>query len=61
MAKCEAILPAYLIGMVLAPFFLREKEHARRLRAGAFVFLTPFYFLKADRSSSFQLVQSAFV
>ncbi len=61
LAKCEAILPAYLIGMVLAPFFLKEKEHARRLRAGAFVFLTPFYFLKAGSLVRFSVVQSAFV
>lgn len=47
MAKSEAVLPAYLIGMVLAPFFLKDKVLATRMRVMAFTLLTPFYFLKA--------------
>jgi Kef-type K+ transport system membrane component KefB len=46
-AKSEAVLPAYLVGMVLAPFFLRQRDIAHRLRIIAFTILTPFYFLKA--------------
>jgi Kef-type K+ transport system membrane component KefB len=33
--------------MVLAPFFMHQKELQRRMRAICFAFLTPFYFLKA--------------
>jgi Kef-type K+ transport system membrane component KefB len=47
LAKSEAVLPAYLVGMVLAPFFIRNRELQHRMRAIAFAFLTPFYFLKA--------------
>src|SRR5215475_8558213 len=47
LGQSEAVLPAYLIGMVLAPFFMRQKELQRRMRAICFAFLTPFYFLKA--------------
>ncbi|MDE2230038.1 MAG: cation:proton antiporter [Alphaproteobacteria bacterium] len=47
LGKSEAVLPAYLVGMVLAPFFLRNRELQRRMRAICFAFLTPFYFLKA--------------
>ncbi len=47
MAKSEAVLPAYLIGMVLAPFFLQDRVLAQRMRVMAFTLLTPFYFLKA--------------
>ena len=47
LAKSEAVLPAYLVGMVLAPLFLGNRELANRIRAIAFAFLTPFYFLKA--------------
>jgi Kef-type K+ transport system membrane component KefB len=47
LAKSEAVLPAYLIGMVLAPVFLQDKELTHRVRAIAFAVLTPFYFLKA--------------
>ena len=46
-ARSEAVLPAYLIGMVLAPIFLADKELTHRVRVIAFTILTPFYFLKA--------------
>jgi Kef-type K+ transport system membrane component KefB len=47
LGKSEAVLPAYLIGMALAPFFLARKDLQLRMRAICFAFLTPFYFLKA--------------
>jgi Kef-type K+ transport system membrane component KefB len=43
----EAVLPAYLIGMALAPAFQHDPELPHRMRAIAFAILTPFYFLKA--------------
>lgn len=46
-AKSEAVLPAYLVGMVLAPLFLADRTLAQRIRVIAFSILTPFYFLKA--------------
>jgi Kef-type K+ transport system membrane component KefB len=46
-AKSEAVLPAYLIGIVLAPIFLKDRELMNRVRVIAFSVLTPFYFLKA--------------
>jgi len=46
-AKSEAVLPAYLIGMVLAPTFAKYHMLAQRMRAIAFAGMTPFYFLKA--------------
>jgi Kef-type K+ transport system membrane component KefB len=46
-AGSEAVLPAYLVGMVLAPTFLKDHELPHRLRIVAFSILTPFYFLKA--------------
>ena len=47
MAGSEAVLPAYLVGMVLAPTFLKDRELPHRMRIIAFSILTPFYFLKA--------------
>jgi Kef-type K+ transport system membrane component KefB len=47
LGKSEAVLPAYLIGMALAPFFMNQKGLQVRMRAICFAFLTPFYFLKA--------------
>ncbi len=46
-AGSEAVLPAYLVGMVLAPTFLKDRELPHRMRVVAFTILTPFYFLKA--------------
>lgn len=46
-ARSEAVLPAYLIGIVLAPVFLKDRELMNRVRVIAFSILTPFYFLKA--------------
>jgi Kef-type K+ transport system membrane component KefB len=46
-AKSEAVLPAYLIGLVVAGVFLRDKTLVNRMRSIAFAIFTPFYFLKA--------------
>ena len=46
-AGSEAVLPAYLVGMVMAPTFLKDRELPNRIRIVAFTILTPFYFLKA--------------
>jgi Kef-type K+ transport system membrane component KefB len=46
-AKSEAVLPAYLVGLVIAGTFLRDRTLAQRMRSIAFSLLTPFYFLKA--------------
>jgi Kef-type K+ transport system membrane component KefB len=43
----EPILPAYLVGMVLAGTLLRERPLVARLRTLAFTILTPFYFIRA--------------
>ena len=46
-ADSEAVLPAYLIGMVLAGTVGKDHALIRRLRTLAFGLLTPFYFLRA--------------
>jgi len=46
-ADSEAVLPAYLLGMVLAGTVGRDHGLIRRLRTLAFGFLTPFYFIRA--------------
>lgn len=58
-AKSEAVLPAYLVGMVLAPFFLANRALANRIRVTAFTLLTPFYFLKAGSLVELETVVSA--
>ena len=46
-ADSEAVLPAYLIGMVLAGTVGRDHALIRRLRTLTFGLLTPFYFIRA--------------
>lgn len=43
----EAVLPAYLAGMVLAGSAARDTHWIRRLRTLTVGFLTPFYFIRA--------------
>ncbi|NDU93187.1 MAG: cation:proton antiporter [Ferrovum sp.] len=46
-ADSEAVLPAYLIGMVLAGTVGKDHVLVRRLRTLCFGLLTPFYFIRA--------------
>lgn len=46
-AQSEAVLPAYLVGMVLAGTVGKDHVLVRRLRTLTFGFLTPFYFIRA--------------
>lgn len=46
-ADSEAVLPAYLLGMVLAGTVGKDHVLVRRLRTLTFGLLTPFYFIRA--------------
>jgi Kef-type K+ transport system membrane component KefB len=46
-AGSEAVLPAYVAGLVVAGVFLHDRVLMDRLRAIAFALLTPFFFLRA--------------
>ncbi|HEY3145354.1 MAG TPA: cation:proton antiporter, partial [Dongiaceae bacterium] len=58
-AGSEAVLPAYLVGMALAPAFLADQELPHRMRIIAFTILTPFYFLKAGSLVDYHAVVAA--
>src|SRR5574341_661374 len=60
-AQSEAVLPAYLVGMILAPQFLANRTLAQRMRVIAFSVLTPFYFLKAGALVSLHAVVTSVV
>jgi Kef-type K+ transport system membrane component KefB len=45
-AHGQAALPAFLLGLAVAPAFQRNPEQHKRFRVVAFSFLTPFFFLK---------------
>src|SRR6202040_2149955 len=59
-AKSEAVLPAYLVGLVVAGVFLRDKTLVHRMRSIAFAVFTPFYFIKAGLYVSLPALWPAF-
>jgi Kef-type K+ transport system membrane component KefB len=60
-AKSEAVLPAYLVGLVVAGVFLRDKTLVHRMRSIAFAVFTPFYFIKAGLYVSLPALWSGLV
>ncbi len=59
-ANSEAVLPAYLLGIVVAGLFQEHREMVRHLRTATFALLTPFYFLKAGTIVSIPAIVSGF-
>ena len=55
----EAVLPAYIAGMLLAEFASKEHYWVRRLRTLTVGFLTPFYFIRAGSLVSIAALISA--
>jgi len=58
-ADSEAVLPAYLIGMVLAGTVGKDHALVRRLRTLTFGLLTPFYFIRAGSFVSLPALAAA--
>jgi glutathione-regulated potassium-efflux system ancillary protein KefC len=56
----EPVLPAYIIGMVLARTIEKDNFFVRRLRTMTIGFLTPIYFLRAGALVSLPAVVGAF-
>jgi Kef-type K+ transport system membrane component KefB len=59
-ANSEAVLPAYLLGLVVAGLFKENREMVRHLRTATFALLTPFYFLKAGAIVSLPAIVTGF-
>ncbi len=58
-ADSEAVLPAYLLGMVLAGSVGKDHTLIRRLRTLTFGLLTPFYFIRAGALVSLPALAAA--
>src|SRR5439155_16808956 len=50
--RSHAVLPAFVLGLALAPMFHRHRELQRKLRVVAFGLVTPFFFLKGGMNVS---------
>jgi Kef-type K+ transport system membrane component KefB len=51
-AHSHAVLPAFILGLVLSQHYTEHREEQKRLRVVAFAFLTPFFFLKGGMNIS---------
>jgi len=59
-ASSEAVLPAYLFGLVVAGVFVQDKVLLHRMRTITFTLLTPFFFIKAGALISIPALISGF-
>ncbi len=55
-ANGQAVLPAFVLGLVMSRHYQRHLEEQRRLRIVAFAFLTPFFFLRGGLNVSLAAV-----
>jgi Kef-type K+ transport system membrane component KefB len=55
-ANSQAVLPAFVLGLVMSRHYQRHQEEQRRLRVVAFAFLTPFFFLRGGLNVSLAAV-----
>jgi Kef-type K+ transport system membrane component KefB len=52
LANGHAVLPAFVLGLVMSRHYADHREEQKRLRVVAFAFLTPFFFLKGGLNVS---------
>ena len=56
LANGHAVLPAFVLGLVMSRHYAEHREEQKRLRVVAFAFLTPFFFLKGGLNVSLTAV-----
>ena len=56
----HAILPAFVLGLVLSPQMSANKELTRRLRVVSFAFISPFFFINGGLNVSLKLLYENF-
>jgi Kef-type K+ transport system membrane component KefB len=57
-ANGHAVLPAFVLGLVMSQHYAEHREEQKRLRVVAFAFLTPFFFIKGGLNVSLGAVGS---
>jgi len=55
-ANSQAVLPAFVLGLVLSNHYVKHRTEQERLRVVAFAFLTPFFFFKGGINVSLTAV-----
>jgi Kef-type K+ transport system membrane component KefB len=51
-ANSQAVLPAFVLGLMMSRHYREHQEEQQRLRVVAFAFLTPFFFLRGGMNVS---------
>jgi Kef-type K+ transport system membrane component KefB len=51
-ANSQAVLPAFILGLVMSQHYVQHRTEQQRMRVVAFAFLTPFFFLKGGMNVS---------
>ena len=51
-ANSQAVLPAFILGLVMSGHYVEHRTEQQRMRVVAFAFLTPFFFLKGGMNVS---------
>jgi Kef-type K+ transport system membrane component KefB len=51
-ANSQAVLPAFILGLVMSQHYAQHRTEQQRMRVVAFAFLTPFFFLKGGMNVS---------
>jgi Kef-type K+ transport system membrane component KefB len=54
----HAVLPAFVLGLVMSRHFQEHREEQKRIRVVAFAFLTPFFFIKGGMNVSLGAVSA---
>jgi Kef-type K+ transport system membrane component KefB len=55
-ANGQAVLPAFVLGLVMSRHYRQHRQEQQRLRVVAFAFLTPFFFLRGGMNVSLAAV-----
>jgi Kef-type K+ transport system membrane component KefB len=55
-ANGHAVLPAFVLGLVMSRHYRNHRQEQERLRVVAFAFLTPFFFLRGGMNVSLEAV-----
>jgi Kef-type K+ transport system membrane component KefB len=58
LANGHAVLPAFVLGLMMSRHYAEHREEQKRMRVVAFAFLTPFFFLKGGLNVSLGAVFS---
>jgi Kef-type K+ transport system membrane component KefB len=51
-ANSQAVLPAFVLGLVMSSHYVAHRQEQERMRVVAFAFLTPFFFIKGGMNVS---------